>query len=190
MYVGLCTCCVRVVYVALCTCCVRGVVYVVLRGVVYVVLHTHPPKTTYSFNRWWVTWLVFFTLILTIAALVSRFIHKFRSGLVGLLAVTTVLLMERTDTMLYASEIAGGVDGALGSRARVWVAGGIIGAFAAGLLMLFVGVHNEEDQSDQRMYSKSATTTTTSGPRTTVPTSTVESYPTGPREAAPVATQV
>lgn len=130
---------------------------------------------------WWIVWLTFFTFVLTAVALVSRFIHKFRSGLVGLLAVLTVLLMERTDTMLYASEIAGGVDGTLATRARVWVAGGIIGAFASGLLMLFVGVHNEEDQSDKRMYKSTETTTTA---RTTAPP-VVESYPAGAREAVP-----
>lgn len=128
---------------------------------------------------WWITWLTFFTFVLVTAALVSRFIHKFRSGLVGLLAVLTVLLMERTDTMLYASEIAGGVDGTLASRARVWVAGGIIGAFASGLLMLFVGIHNEEDDSDKRMYKSTETTTRTTAPPV------VESYTTGAREAVP-----
>ncbi len=156
---------------------------------------THPTTISSPKNhRWWTTWLTFFTFVLTTAALVSRFIHKFRSGLVGLLAITTVLLMERTDTMLYASEIAGGVSGSLAARARVWVAGGIIGAFAAGLLMLFVGIHNEEDSSDRRMYSskgeRTTTTTTTTAPRTTAPTTTVESYPTGPREAAPVTSAV
>lgn len=130
---------------------------------------------------WWILWLTFFTFLLVTIALVSRFIHKFRSGLVGLLAVLTVLLMERTDTMLYASEIAGGVDGTLATRARVWVAGGIIGAFSSGLLMLFVGIHNEEDASDQRMYKEGQTTTRT----TTTTPPVVESYSTGAREAVP-----
>ena len=54
---------------------------------------------------WWITFFHFFVWLLVLAFLFTRTIHKFRAGLVGLLATVTVLLMDTANTYLYFKDV-------------------------------------------------------------------------------------
>ena len=56
-------------------------------------------------DTWWITFFHFFVWFLVLAFLFTRTIHKFRAGLVGLLAAVTVLLMDTANTYLYFEDV-------------------------------------------------------------------------------------
>ncbi|KAK2076564.1 hypothetical protein QBZ16_005324 [Prototheca wickerhamii] len=108
-----------------------------------------PCSKFYGFT-WWITvYLLILVFILPILMSVNG-IRRFRAGLVGLVAIETMLLMDMINSFLYFNTIPT-VSGALLSRGRVTVAGGIISAI--GLFMTLIGL-GIKDEVDPQLYSQ------------------------------------
>lgn len=151
------------------------------------------PTSCSKFYRypWWITFYTLFVLLLTLAFVAIRKVHAFRTALVGLLAVLTLLLMDSTNTFFGAKELAEGqnISGASKARARVWMAGGIIGSFASFVLIMLLGIHDERQPISERgvEMTKGGVSHGTTGvlPTTTAQTTTTTVLPTTTRETYP-----
>ncbi|GAB4814471.1 hypothetical protein N2152v2_001517 [Parachlorella kessleri] len=130
---------------------------------------------------WWITFFHFFVWFLVLAFLFTRTIHKFRAGLVGLLAAVTVLLMDTANTYLYFEDVPSpGGDSTFRDRAKVVFAGALIAAVADALLLVAIGWHDEKATWEERTgtsavkgYDYGAATVGTTPMATNVQTTTV-----------------
>ncbi|GAB4814472.1 hypothetical protein N2152v2_001518 [Parachlorella kessleri] len=129
---------------------------------------------------WWITFFHFFVWFLVLAFLLTRSIHKFRAGLVGLLAAVTVLLMDTANTYLYfrmCLHLRETVS-TFKDRTLVVFSGALISAVADGLLLMAIGWHDEMASWEERTGTKGygyETTTTTTAPGTTPVATNVQS---------------
>lgn len=95
----------------------------------------------YGFT-WWVTWYVFFLVVLVPALAATGGVPKFRAGLLALLALAAMLVGDVASTFFYWKHL--GVGGTPQDRAMTMLAGAIIASIALYLLILTVGVVDEK----------------------------------------------
>lgn len=88
---------------------------------------------------WWILAFELVALVLAAQALARRRVHDNRVGIIGVLAVVTVLIMDTVNTFLFVDQNS---DGDLEKRAKVVCVGTIIIAISNLLLMLKMGKYN------------------------------------------------
>eukprot|EP00275_Glaucocystis_incrassata_P002003 EC124528.1.p1 GENE.EC124528.1~~EC124528.1.p1 ORF type:complete len:181 (+),score=12.85 EC124528.1:80-622(+) len=76
--------------------CVDGQTFIYVN--VYVPLFAYSCSNIYALD-WWVVWFTFFTLILAYIFVFTPLLRGYRSSLIGLLALNTILLTNATNTI-------------------------------------------------------------------------------------------
>lgn len=92
-------------------------------------------------DAWWTTFYHLFVWIVVVVTIVLKSVGKFRTGLIGLLAIDVMLLMDTANTFLYFNQVD--VSGGFKDRTRVTFAGGLISSIGVFLLIIFLGMHDE-----------------------------------------------
>ncbi len=93
---------------------------------------------------WWITWYVFFLVILVPILAAKRQLGKFRGGLLGLLALGVMLVGDTANTYNLWNHLGFGRTAV--DRARVMIAGSIIASIALYLLIFVVGIADEKGE--------------------------------------------
>ena len=93
---------------------------------------------------WWITWYVFLLLIVVPILAAKRSLHKFRGGLLALLALAVMLVSDTANTFNLWNHLGFGKTAV--DRARVMIAGSIIVSIALYLLILLIGVADEKGE--------------------------------------------
>jgi hypothetical protein len=93
---------------------------------------------------WWITWYVFLMLLVVPILAAKSSLHKFRGGLLGMLALAVMLVSDTANTFNIWNHL--GFGKVAKDRARAMIAGSIIVSIALYLLICLIGVADEKGE--------------------------------------------
>jgi hypothetical protein len=103
-----------------------------------------PCNRFFSFD-WFILFFQGFVWLLLALFVLTRTVHKFRTGLTAFLAISSVLLMLQTNTWVRTITYEdSGLDNSFKRRAYVAFSGALVSAIANLLMLLLMGWHDEK----------------------------------------------
>jgi hypothetical protein len=104
-----------------------------------------PVTCSYFFAyTWWITWFLLLNLLLVLFLVSSNKLHTFRAGMLGLLALATMLVGDMANTYFAGKHL--GLPSATRDRANTMLAGAIVASIGLYPMIALIGFVDEKEE--------------------------------------------